>query len=506
MKLKSLVVACALACATQAQALPITTVPDVQLFMSGSSALFNATGQIINDLFVAGTEGVYFDSATTTPTVPNGGSYRAYFGTMKSGTTSAGIVIPASLAGKNVLIYNTGAGGSIKGVNPVALATPVTRLNLTTCVASVPAVIDSISGQVVQTCPGTITTAIPDAGVSDVEPALLTGINLTINAATALTTRTQTATALTATQLANLVTTTALGQPMGVIVTSNATPAMLNLSKAQVAALMSGANVFDWNTIDPTVAAGTTSIVVCRRQPGSGTQAAINNAIFGFPCQTSQLSPADATVDAVLPLGTSTPVAPGSYVVVENSSSGALAACMTAAQNGTMVNAVGKQAIDVTSGALVALNAANSVVLPAGGYGIGLMGFDRPAKAGELYQFASINGAAPTLANATTGAYDIMVENAFTRRANTTAGIKALTDTTGTVAEVAARAAQLDLYNTFTASAGNPAVLGLALHVVPGVAALSENGNVAPAVFSAANPVMKVGNGGNSCTPLQTFQ
>jgi hypothetical protein len=474
--------------------------------MSGSSALFNATGQIINDLFVAGSESVYFDG---TGTVPNGGSYRAYFGTMKSGTTSAGIVIPASLAGKNVLIYNTGAGGSIKGVNPVALATPVTRLNLTTCVASSPAVVDSISGQVVQVCPGTITTAIPDAGVSDVEPALLTGINLTINATTALTTRTPTATALTATQLANLVTTTALGQPMGVIVTSNATAAMLNLSKAQVAALMSGANIFDWNSIDATVAAGTTSIVVCRRQPGSGTQAAINNSIFGFPCHTSQLTPADASASAgVATLGTSTPVPAGSYVVIENSSSGALAACMTAAQNGTMVNAVGKQAIDVTSGALVALNAPNSVVLPAGGYGIGLMGFDRPAKAGELYQFASINGAAPTLANATTGVYDIMVENAFTRRVNTTAGIKALTDTTGTAAEVAARAAQLDLYNTFTSAAGKPSVLGLALHVVPGVAALAENGNtVLPgAAFDPANPIMKVGNAGNSCTPLQTLQ
>jgi hypothetical protein len=193
-------------------------------------------------------------------------------------------------------------------------------------------------------------------------------------------------------------------------------------------------------------------------------------------------------------LGTSTPVAAGSYVVIENSSSGALAACMTAAQNGTMVNAVGKQAIDVTSGALVALNAANSVVLPAGGYGIGLMGFDRPAKAGELYQFASINGAAPTLANATTGAYDIMVENAFTRRAAITAGIAPLSG------------AQLDLYNTFTSAAGKPSVLGLALHVVPGVAALTENGNIAPAAFDPANPVMKVGNNGNTCSPLQTLQ
>ena len=159
-----------------------------------------------------------------------------------------------------------------------------------------------------------------------------------------------------------------------------------------------------------------------------------------------------------------------------------------------MANAVGKQAIDVTSGALVALNAPNSVVLPVGGYGIGIMGFDRPAKAGETYVFASINGAAATLANAVTGAYDIMVENAFTRRTATTAGIPALTG------------AQLDLWNTFASSAGNPVTLGTAGHVVPGVAALSENGFVAPATFTASNPVMRVGNSGNTCTPLFQLQ
>jgi hypothetical protein len=198
-----------------------------------------------------------------------------------------------------------------------------------------------------------------------------------------------------------------------------------------------------------------------------------------------------------LVLGATTPIAAGSYVVIENSSSGALAACMTSAQNGTLVNAVGKQAIDVTTGALVALGAANSVVLPAGNYGIGLMGFDRPAKSGELYQFAAINGAAATLANAVNGVYDIMVENAFTRRTNTTAGIAPLSG------------AQLDLWTTFAASAGNPVVLGgngVAANLVKGVAALSENSYLAPATFTATNPVMRVGNGGNTCTPLYMFQ
>jgi hypothetical protein len=489
LKMKTLVAACALALTSQAHALTPATVPDVQLFISGSSALQNAVSQITNDLFVAGTADVFYDG---TATVPNGSSYRAYFGTFKTGTTSAGVVIPASLAGKKVLIYNTGAGGSIKGVNPVALAQPVTRLNLASCVASVPAVVDSITATTIYTCPTTVTTAVPDAGVSDVEPALLKDINLTINAATALTTRTLTATALTPTELANLVTVTALGQVMGVAVTSNFVAP--NLSKAQVESLMDGKlSVYDWNQVDATIPAGATSIVVCRRQQGSGTQASINAAIFGFPCSSSSLAPATAQATNA-PLGVSAAVPAGSYVVIENSSSGAVAACLTAAQNGTMVNAVGKQAIDVTTGALVAAGAANSVVLPAGGFGIGVMGLDRPAKTGELYQFANINGVAPTLANTSTGLYDIMMENAFTRRAAITAGIAPLSG------------APLDLFNTFVSAAGKPAVLGLAGHVVAGVAALSENGNVAPATFDPANPVMKVGNAGNTCTPLYQLQ
>jgi hypothetical protein len=491
MKMKSLALACALACASQAYALTPSTTPDVAMFMSGSSALQNAVNQISSDLFVAGTVNVFFDGSAT---VPNGSSYRAYFGTMRTGTTSTGLPIPASLAGKKVLIYNTAAGGSIKGVNPVALAQAVTRLDISTCVLSSPAVIDTFTGTTVYTCPGTVTTAVPDAGVSDVEPALNVGINLTINPATALTTRTPTATALNAAQFANLTAISAMGTPMGIVVNgstgpSPATAAMLTLSKAQASALMSGTSVYDWNQIDSSIPAGSTSIIVCRRQQGSGTQSTINAALFGFPCSSSSLLPATAAATTAT-LGSTSPLPGGNYVVVENNSSGFVAACMTAAQNGT---AAGK-AIDVTSGATVNAGDPNSVVLPAGGYAIGLVSFDRPAKAGELYQFASINGAAPTLDNATTGKYDIVVESVFTRRVATTAGIPPLSGT------------QLDLFNTFAAAGGNPAVLGTPGHIVPGVAALTENGWIAPAVFNPNNPVMKVGNGGNTCTPLQQLQ
>ncbi|HET7832177.1 MAG TPA: hypothetical protein VFK88_04355 [Gallionella sp.] len=483
MKFKVLSAVCALAFAGQAAALNLATTQAIPatntLFISGSSALQNGIGQIAQSLFVAGTLDVYFNG--TAAGVASGNNYRAY-----SGTVAAGVGIPATLAGQNVVIYETGAGGSIMGVNPVALRTAVTSLSLTGCVAATaPATTDAITGAPLWSCPNTVATTVPDAGISDVEPALFTGINLPAGS-----------TALSAAQLATLTSTVGIGQVMGVVVTSNVTagnpaavpavpakaPALLNLSKAQVAGLMGG-TILDWSQVDSSILPGTTSIVVCRRQGGSGTQAAINASMFGVPCTSAPNFPSTSAATTAIP-GALTAAAPGSIVVVENSSSGALAACMTAAQNGTPAG----QAITLATGAMVPAGTAGSVVLPAGNYGIGLMGLDRPAKAGELYQFVSINGVAPTLANAVDGKYDIIVESTFNRPTAMAAGLK------------------LDLYNAFVTKAGDPVVLGNPLHTVAGVAALSENAWVAPAAFTATNPVLKVGNFGNTCKPLQQLQ
>ena len=534
MKLKALAVACAMACAAQAYAVTPSTTPDVQLFLSGSSALQNAIGQIHLDMCQTNTIDEMWDG---TAAAPSGSNYRAYFCTFKStATTTSGITIPASLQGKNVLLYNTAAGGSIKGINPIANALPVTRLDITTCVVTSPAKSDAITGQTqVYACPGTVTTAVPDAGVSDTEPALFTGMNLAYPASISpVSARVPAAgnAALTATQLKNLTQTTALGQPMGIVTTSNinATPGALSLSKAQISSLMSG-NTLTWTTVlgttlpSTTIGTGTTavtypavdSVVVCRRQPGSGTQSAINAAIFGFPCSSSYTSPADDSFTSAT-LGSTIPAAAGSYIVIENSSSGAVLTCLDNVQAGTMANAVGKQAIDVTSGALVALGAPNSVVLPVGGIGIGVLGFDKVPGASDTVNQVAINGVAPTLANAVTGAFDIMVENSFQIRAAATvagsgAALAGLSANGAPAAVVAGTTSipklvspALDFYNIFVASAGNPVTLGTAGHVVPGVAALTENGNVAPATFTASNPVMRVGNGGNTCTPLYQMQ
>jgi hypothetical protein len=159
---------------------------------------------------------------------------------------------------------------------------------------------------------------------------------------------------------------------------------------------------------------------------------------------------------------------------------------------GTMVNVDPlKRAIDVTNGNLVAVGSANSVVLPAGGYGIGVLGTDQGTT--SYYNFASINGVAATVANAAIGAYDIIGEATFQDRG----------DLTG---------AKLDLFTEFQARAGDPAILGTGGNragtlPIAGVAALPESGAfTASTPFSAANPVLRVGNFGNMCQPFQTLQ
>lgn len=479
MKLKTIVAACALACTSQAYALAPTTTPDVTLFISGSSALQTMIGQVAKSMFVNGVTAtdktdVFFDG---TAAAASGKNYRGYFGVANAAAIAAYPSLetaPGSGIGKKVLIRETALGGSIQGVNPVALSQTVGSINMAGCVMPTTPLVDAATGISVYSCTGVQTPAlVPDAGISDVEPATLEAtINLPAGGV-----------ALSPAQLTALTQKGVLGVVMG-IVTTTGSP-FTNLTKGQVTGLMGG-NIPDWSLIDATATGK--SVIVCRRGAGSGTQASINASFFGAPCMTGALSPLTFN-GTTAPLASTLPVAAGSVVVVENSSSGNVKTCMAAAKNGTMVNAVGSQAIDVKTGNLVALGAANSVVLPAGGYGIGVLGLDGGTTAN--YQFSAINGVAATTANASTGAYDVVVQATFNDRGDMTATPKG------------------DLFALFAQYAGDPTILGTggaAGAPIPGVAALSENGWAAPALFNAAYPVLRVGNFGNTCQPLSTLQ
>jgi len=486
MKLKALAAICAMAFAGQAFAVgPTPSVAagsTVKLYIAGSSALQNTIGQIANGVFTAGSVSVFMDSANlaTTATNASGKNYRAYAGTFAA-------TAPASLVGKTGILYETAAGGSIVGAVNVALATPTARLDLTldaNCTLQT-GTDTVILGAPLYSCLPTLAVA-PDAGVSDVEPALFTGVNVPVGTSP-----------VTPAIDAALTKQSTLAQPMSIIVTPNlVTQGITSLTKAQVTALMGGLTT-DWSNVNffasPAVPAG--PVIVCKRTAGSGTQASINDYFFGFPCSTSQQAPSAAQGTGL------------GYTVIENSSSGALATCMTAAQQGTAAG----YTINITNGTIsTAAASATTIVLPAGGRAIGLMGLDRapgtmtnvgitgyagPTKLPELYAPISINGVAPTVLNAALGSYDVVVLNSWNSRVGTVAGIAPMAGD------------QLTFFNALASLSGDGVkVLGTTkVPPVPGVAALSNAttlnyDNLLNADGTMTNPTIRFAKA-NSCQP-----
>lgn len=464
----------------------------VSLFLSGSYVKQTLLEPILIGLYQPGTMSVFYDGTVNGGIgAASGENYRAYFGI--ANTSAQNAAIPASLSGQKVLVIDRSLGDSTYAIAPVALASPISAMSLDgSCAQS--GHTDAFN-QWLWACPNTV-NRVPDAGLSDEEPAVMeSAINMWYDETS--NNYVFVPPFLKAAQQANLASTAVVGQVMGVIVNGAsaqgssypATAAMLSLSQPQITGLLGG-TVNDWNMIDSGIPAGSTTMVVCRRQAGSGVQAAVNAYLFFSPCSYSAAAALTFVSSSIL--GSPSVVGAGNIIVVENASPDAVANCMNVAQTGT-----GNQAIDASTGAMVAQGSPNSVVLPPGNYAIGVMSLNRPARTGEMYQFVAIDGNAPTLQNASLGMYDMIVESVMTSRNATVGGIPPLAG------------GQLDLFNTLAASAGNPVVLGGSnglASAIPGVAALSENQWVAPVPFNTGYPVLRVGNSGNTCAPLEQLQ
>ena len=465
-KLQTLTAACALAFAGQAFALSPSTTPDVTLFISGSSALQLVIGQLANGMMQSGTLDVYYDAGS------NGSNSRAYFGTMKTDSS-----IPTALQGKKVLLINRAQGGSIYGVNPVAQATVLSRLDVTTASCGTAATgTDATTNAPLWKCSGTVST-VPDGGVSDVEPAMFQGINLPSGWSAA------------GASLSNLTVGSTLAAPFAIILTNNLKSYLPNITKLQAASLL-GAQLNgtyqDWGAVSASLAGQ--PVMICRRSPGSGTQASTNNFLFGFPCSKTQLNPA-TPADSV----------PGGFTVIESDSSGKLGKCMDYVQNGTPAG----QAIDLNNGSLVPIGSPNSITLPGGQYGIGIIGLDYPpTKAGDLYFYPTFDGTSitknndgvtPDLTNPASGVYGWVSENGYQYRNTTVNGIPA------------PAGAQLALLQLIQVRAGDPAVFGSTTLPVPGVMGLIENGYTPTGTNANAYPVWKGANFSNSCQSPQLY-
>jgi hypothetical protein len=314
MKLKQLSLLCAVACAAfagQANAQVAgsaaqAVVDDANangrvVYISGASAVQGGLGQIAQTLFT-GTN-YYFTGSSAS-------DYRAYAGKL---AVAAG----GWPAGSNVIIINRAKGGSVQGVNPVARAESIESLNVSTAGCATGA------GTSASPFVCGLNTRVPDAGVSDVAPALFDDV--------ANTEGEPAQPELNEAELASLTATPLYGLAFGVPVTKNLP--LFNLNKSALSAIMTG-NVGTWDAVDASLPAS--DIIVCRRVNGSGTQAVANLYYGNYPCGSTVNFPADRYASEAWNEDTRTFTVEGNtggLVVIENSTSGDVRACLNAAVN-----------------------------------------------------------------------------------------------------------------------------------------------------------------------------
>ncbi len=431
------------------------------LFISGASATQKGFTGIINSMFT----GTTIRFANTTASSKD---FEAVAGKLAAGA--------GAWSNQNVIIIDRVKGGSVFGVDPVARATAIESLDVTSATCGSAGAGTSTNPYVCSATP-LAGYMVPDAGVSDVAPALFQAPYNTEGETAAE--------SLNEAELAELVANPIYALAFGVPVTKNVP--LVNLNKAAVSAIMTY-NVGTWNQVDPSLPAD--DIVVCRRVPGSGTQA-VDNMYFGnYPCSVDANVPADryasgawddATRKFTVTGGT------GGLVVIENSTSGDVVNCLDKAVTG------GTFAGKDRDGHAVAVD------FGAGGHkAIGVLSMDSLAKSKSTgnWQFRSLDGAGtitwdntanapvtsgtgkfPTLASLIDGTWDLQGWISF----------QIPTRTTG---------AKADLANAFLLQAQNPAIL----------ASITDLKNVAAAIpggsYSGAQVLRAQYLNNNQCAPL----
>jgi len=236
--------------------------------MSAQAVTTNIPASPANVVFISGASGVdsYLTSVAsnlinvTSYVHDSSNNYRAWYGTTKADIGTGGTKLAA---GSNLLIIKRSAGGSAMGVVPLARSSKIEVPDW----ANAAATLDS--GKTNEyTVP--VTSAanglIPDIGVSDVEPKMFTGFNTEFGY-----------TALTAAEQATLTANSWAQLAEGIAVT-RAVPDTAVLSNNFIREAMDN-HIGDWSSVDGSA----DPVIICRRIEGSGTQAAYNSYLNGFP-------------------------------------------------------------------------------------------------------------------------------------------------------------------------------------------------------------------------------
>lgn len=515
MKLKTLALAVAAVAAAQgAAALTPADIgtADFRLFIGGATAQDPSLKAYMQNVCVGnGSDLITMSNGTSAP----GNAQSAYFCTLDvaevpgvSDTNGDGVV--------RALVYKRASGGSAYGVGPVlnpAATDAVARLDTSSCPAA-PIVVGGSHWQ----CTGTVNDT-PEAGISDVEPSLFTGPNLLVNLPEAPQTSGAPGTvslvedggysafSFGATTFGIQVTKQLrdeLQNAQGLIVGSETEANMPSLSKDQIASIFGG-SVPTWdkfrvgssNLVAGAIAPPTnTKINICRRSPGSGTQAQLNALFFNSPCHGAAGAPlrdntattwrianaqnAGGTVrhDYIGTTTGLTGVPSGAPAVHENQGSGDVERCMQLLNSSTVTR-----------------------------WGIGINSLERGAGGSKDYlRFIKIDGVAPTLQNVAENKYfDWAGATIQWRTAPYAGGINNVPNANQlallqSIRDTAITPADVDVANDgFTKPAGSDYLFGNL--VFPN----TSLGIVSSFPFNANNPVMTAqrvaGGKPNTCTP-----
>ncbi|MGD0959777.1 MAG: hypothetical protein ABSB19_08225 [Methylomonas sp.] len=426
------------------------------LYLAGSSAQDNLVLQEVANLCLSGFT-LYEDNANqpngTNNTGNWGSNYKVYTCTVNPAKVTTGTLA----AGDVVTFHKVNFGGSAQGVAPLfqGVAVPTLNINNSNCyqIAGFSAKLPNGTAVTTYGCTTTnsgdmITTALLDAGLSDLNPTAFQGVNtaeyisggviksfnpvtkvpagFTVESGvslvwgfpvnTSLYTALQAAEGLLSYSGTYGTGTCTAGQYSSATAVDGCMPSLV---KSQITSLVSG-GVTDWSTFnvvnpstgvivsltaaaadyDAHLPSGATSIApadtlvnFCQRLPGSGTAAGQYGYFLNQPANdvTSLVNPATNAVENV-------------YQVPD---SGNMEKCLDDLAKGT------SNGQDIFGKPLTGPTSQNGEPVGYVGWAFGQQSTDKNVTLGKAYRFIKINGQAPTLANAFSGTYDYTSESTW---------------------------------------------------------------------------------------------
>lgn len=464
---------------------------DAILYLSGASAEDNLLfDSFLKDVCADNISVLNKPSTSSTP--HKLGNYFGVACTVKA----SGSLIDTNIQGKNVLFVKRSAGGSAYGVNTLLETPPrkITQIDRTTCVkngtyTSPITSVGTVDNYDCQNTTGTNDIA-PDAGISDLNPEMFAG---TLNTPVGF----KSVDPVDAQTKFGKGVKGVVGQAFGIVVTTNLRDAlqvaqfgagnactvagsvakeseacMPTLSTQVVNSLLTG-RITTWGSLVKDVNGKGTALTslpgivkpnsvavkICRRVPGSGTQATINATLLNSPCTTTN----------------PTPLVGNNVSVAQGSGSGDVDKCLQAWNTGVAQSI----ATDKGTGSYT-VNSAGTASVPVRAWAIGFQGLE---KASTHFKFVKLNGYAPTLKNVHAGLYPIWGEATIQYRVD---GLNALS----VQPNGALKLAVVNTIRNVVGSASNLASLNSLLPNPAYLALSTQTGQVPDSVFKASNPVV----------------